>query len=84
MLGREVIMNNENATNKRWLLLFAALIMLYFSLKDFDFAQLEKLAFQDVLPILVLTSIIILFKTSILSVILLSIQKIWRKCTNRG
>ena len=77
-------MNNKNATNKRWLVLFAALIMLYFSLKDFDFSQLEKLAFKDVLPIIVLTAIIILFKTSILSVVLLSIQKIWRKLTNKG
>ena len=84
MLGWEVIMNNKNATNKRWLILFAALIMLYFSLKDFDFSQLEKLAFKDVLPIIVLTAIIILFKTSILSVVLLSIQKIWRKLTNKG
>ena len=77
-------MNNKNANNKRWIALFAALIMLYFSLKDFDFSQLEKLAFKDVLPIIVLTAIIILFKTSILSVVLLSIQKIWRKLTNKG
>ena len=77
-------MNNKNANNKRWIVLFAALIMLYFSLKDFEFSQLEKLAFKDVWPIIVLTAIIILFKTSILSVVLLSIQKIWRKCTNKG
>ena len=84
MLGWEVIMNNKNANNKRWIVLLAALIMLYFSLKDFDFSQLEKLAFKDGLPIIVLTAIIILFKTSILSVVLLSIQKIWRKLTNKG
>ena len=77
-------MNNKNANNKRWIVLFAALIMLYFSLKDFDFSQLGELAFKDVLPIIVLTAIIILFKTSILSVVLLSIQKIWRKLTNKG
>ncbi len=77
-------MNNKNANNKRWIVLFAALIMLYFSLKDFDLSQLEKLAFKDVWPIIVLTAIIILFKTSILSVVLLSIQKIWRKLTNKG
>lgn len=77
-------MNNKNPNNKRWLVLFAALIMLYFSLRDFDFSQLGELAFQDVWPILILTSIIILFKTSILSVVLLGIQKFWRKLTNKG
>ena len=77
-------MNNKNATNKRWLVLFAALIMLYFSLKDFDFSQLGQLAFQDVWPIIVLIAITILFKTSILSVVLLSIQKICRQLTNKG
>ena len=79
-----MIINNKNANNKKWLVLFAALTMLYFSLKDFDFAQLEKLAFKDFWPIIVLTAIIILFKTSILSVALLGIQKIWRKLTNKG
>lgn len=77
-------MDNKNASNKRWIVLFAALMMLYFSLKDFNFSQLEKLTFKDVLPILVLTAIIIVFKTSILSVILLGIQKFWRKCTHKG
>ena len=76
-------MNNKNPNNKRWLVLFAALIMLYFSFKDFNFSQLEKLAFKDIWPIIVLTSIIILFKTSILSVVLLSIQKIGRRLTNK-
>ena len=77
-------MDNKNTSNKRWIVLFAALMMLYFSLKDFNFSQLEKLTFKDVLPILVLTAIIIVFKTSILSVVLLGIQKFWRKCTNKG
>ena len=76
-------MNNKNPNNKRWLVLFAALIMFYFSLKDFDFSQLGELAFQDILPIIVLTAIIILFKTSILSVFLLSIQKIGRRLTKK-
>ena len=77
-------MDNKNASNKRWIVLFAALMMLYFSLKDFNFSQLEKLTFKDVWPIIVLTAIIILFKTSILSFVLLGIQKFWRKCTNKS
>lgn len=76
-------MNNTNPIKKRWLVLIAALIMLSFTLKDFDLSHLEKLAFKDVLPIIVLTAIIFLFKTSILSVILLSILKVWKRLTKK-
>lgn len=51
--------------------------MLSFSLKDFKFSQLENLTFKDILPIIVLTALIFLLRTSIFSVILLSIQKVW-------
>ena len=68
-------MNNTNPIKKKWLVLIAALIILSLSLQDFDVSQLEKLTFKDVMPIIVLTAIIFLFKTSILSVIFISIQK---------
>ena len=71
-------LNKTNSTSKKWLVLIAALIMLAISLKDFNFSQLEKLSFQDVLPIIVLTAGIFLLRTSLLSVILLCLQKLWR------
>lgn len=77
------MIENKNPINKRWLVLIAALIMLYFSLKDFDLSQLEKLAFKDVLPLIVITTIIFLFRTSILSVVLLGIRKLWNKLTKK-
>lgn len=70
-------MNKTNFLSKKWLVLFAILIMLSFSLKDFKFSQLENLTFKDILPIIVLTALIFLLRTSIFSVILLSIQKVW-------
>ena len=76
-------MNNTNPIKKRWLVLIAALIMLSFTLQDFDLSHLEKLGFKDVLPIIVLTAIIFLFKTSILSVVLLSILKVWKRLTKK-
>lgn len=76
-------MNNKSPNNKRWFVLIAALIMLYFSLKDFDLSRLEKLTFKDVLPLIVITTIIFLFRTSILSVVLLSIRKLWNKLTKK-
>jgi len=76
-------LNNTNHIKKRWLVLIAALIILSFSLQDFDFSRLEKLAFKDILPIIVLTAIIFLLKTSIFSVILFIIQKVWRRITKK-
>lgn len=58
--------------------------MLSFTLKDFDSFQLENLSFKDVLPIIVLTAVIFLFKTSILSVVLLSIQKVLNILTKKN
>ena len=77
------MIENKNPINKRWFVLIAALIMLYFSLKDFDLSRLEKLAFKDVLPLIVITTIIFLFRTSILSVVLLGIRKFWNKLTKK-
>ena len=77
------MIENKNPINKRCFVLIAALIMLYFSLKDFDLSRLEKLAFKDVLPLIVITTIIFLFRTSILSVVLLGIRKIWNKLTKK-
>ncbi|WP_164217313.1 hypothetical protein [Virgibacillus sp. YIM 98842] len=76
-------MNNTNPIKKKWLVLIAALIILSLSLQDFDVSQLEKLTFKDVMPIIVLTAIIFLFKTSILSVIFISIQKGVKRLTKK-
>ena len=77
-------MNNTNPIQKKWLVLIAALIMLAFSLKDFDFSQLEKFSFKDILPIIVLTALIFLVRTSIFSLILLSVQKLWSKLSKKN
>lgn len=76
-------MNQTTPLKKKWLVLAAVMIMLLFTLKDLDFSDLKKLSFEDVLPIIVLTALIFLFKTSILSAILIGVQKIWKKL-NRG
>ncbi|MBD8035113.1 hypothetical protein H9635_00080 [Solibacillus sp. A46] len=77
-------MNNTNPLQKKWVVLIAALIMLFFSLKDFDFSELEKFSFKDMLPIILITAFIFLLKTSIFSVILLSIKKLWSKLSKKN
>lgn len=76
-------MNNTNPLKKRWLVLIAALIMLSFSLQDFDLSQLEKLELKDMFPIILLTVVIFLLRTSILSIVLLGIQKVWKRLTKK-
>ena len=76
-------MNNTNLS-KKWVVLIAALIILFFSLKDFNFSQLEKMGFKDIVPIIVLTIFIFLLRAGIFSVILLSIQKLWSRLSKRN
>lgn len=77
-------LNNSNLIQKKWLVLIAALLMISYSLKDFNFNQLESLALKDLLPIIVLTALVILLKTSIISVVFLSIQKLWNRLTKKS
>lgn len=69
--------------NKKWLVLIAALAMLSFTLKDADFKQLEAFTWKDILPILFIAAIIFLLKTSILSVVLLAVKKVWDRLTKK-
>ncbi|AWE07217.1 hypothetical protein DCE79_07390 [Lysinibacillus sp. 2017] len=83
LTGGYLYLNNTNSLKKKWLVLIAALIMLSFSLKNFNFTQLENFSFKDILPIIMLTAFIFLLRTSIFSVILLSIQKIWSQLSKK-
>lgn len=76
-------MNKTIPLKKKWLVLGAALIMLMFTLRDFNFSDFKKLSFEDILPIIILTAIIFLLRTSLLSAILIGVQKLWKKL-NKG
>ena len=72
-------MNDINPSPKKRLILIAALIMMFFSLKDFNFSQLGQMEFKDILPIIVLTTFVFVLRAGIVSIILLSIRKLWSK-----
>ena len=72
-------MNDINPSPKKRLILIATLIMLFFSLKDFNFSQLGQMEFKDILPIIVLTTFVFVLRAGIVSIILLSIRKLWSK-----
>ena len=76
-------MNNTNLS-KKWVVLIAVLIMLFFSFKDFDFSQLAEMGFKDIVPIIVLTVFIFILRAGVFSVILLSIQKLWNKLSKKN
>ncbi|RFB11399.1 hypothetical protein DZB84_20935 [Bacillus sp. HNG] len=75
--------NDSNPIKKKWLVVIAALIILSFTLQNFDFSQLGKLSIKDFIPFIILTGMIFLFKTSILSIILIGIQKGWKRLTKK-
>ncbi|MER1956927.1 MAG: hypothetical protein ABS942_06090 [Solibacillus sp.] len=72
-------MNTKQTLTKKWLVVIVIVLMLALTLKDVDANQLESFTIKDMLPLFVITAVIFILKTSVLSMLLLAIRKLWHK-----
>ena len=72
-------MNTKQTLTKKWLVVIVIVLMLALTLKDVDANQLESFTIKDMLPLFVITAVIFILKTSVFSMLVLGVQKIWRR-----
>lgn len=77
--SRRLQMNTKQTLTKKWLVVIVIVLMLALTLKDVDANQLESFTIKDMLPLFVITAVIFILKTSVLSMLLLAIRKLWHK-----
>lgn len=68
----------KKSTNK-WLIAAAALSMMALTWMDNGSDAFSRLSPEMLVPVLVITAVIYLFKTSLLSALLIALKKLWER-----
>ena len=75
--ARRLQVNTKQTLTKKWLVVIVIVLMLALTLKDVDANQLESFTIKDMFPLFVITGVIFILKTSVFSMLMLGIQKLW-------
>ena len=63
----------------KWILFAVALVLIAFNLLNADFSAYKQLSASDLLPVIVIALVSFLIKTSVLSVAVIGIKKLWER-----